>query len=79
MKPWDLQTGVIRLTRAVKKLRDQWREAQQSWDDQNSREFARHHLDPLAPQLTLTLSAVQRLGDVLEQAWRECSDEQDDR
>jgi len=77
MKPWDLQTGMSRLIRAMKTLRDEWSVTKEQWADQNSRDFARHHLDPLAPRVTLTLTATQRLGDVLEQAWRECSDEQD--
>ena len=77
MKPWDLQTGVIRLTRGMKRLRDEWMTTSEQWHDQNSRDFARNHLDPLAPRVTLTLTAAQRLGDVLEQAFRECSDEQD--
>jgi hypothetical protein len=75
MKTWDLQTGVIRLTRATKKLRDEWAATQERWDDQNRRDFARSYLDPIAPTVTLTLTAVQRLAEVLEQARRECSDE----
>lgn len=75
MKTWDLQTGVIRLTRATKKLRDEWAETQERWNDQNRRDFARNHLDPIPPTISLTLTAVQRLAEVLEQAWRDCSDE----
>ena len=77
MKSWDLQTGVIRLTRAAKQLRDRWSETKEQWNDQNRRDFERNHLEPLAPEITLTLAAVQRLAEVLEQARRDCVDEQE--
>ena len=77
MKAWDLQTGVIRLTRAAKQLRDRWSEIKEHWNDQNRRDFERNHLEPLAPEITLTLAAVQRLAEVLEQARRDCVDEQE--
>jgi hypothetical protein len=77
MHTWDFQTGVIRLTRSTKKLRDDWAETKEHWSDQNQRDFERNHLDPLAPTITLTLTAVQRLAEVFEQARRECSDEPD--
>lgn len=77
MRICDLQTGTIRLTRAAKRLRDQWLMTKEHWRDENSRTFERDHLDPLAPAITLTLAAVQRLAEVLEQAERECSEEED--
>jgi hypothetical protein len=76
MRICDLNTGAIRLTRAAKKLRDQWLATQEHWSDQNQRDFERNHLNPIAPEITLTLAAVQRLAEVLEQAERECSDEE---
>jgi hypothetical protein len=75
MKTWDLHTGVIRLTRAAKKLRDEWCDSKEQWNDQNRRDFERNHLDPIAPTITLALTAVQKLADVFEQARRECSDD----
>ena len=75
MKICDLHTGVIRLTRASRDLRNQWLETKEHWNDQNCREFERNHLEPLSPEITRTLAAVQRLSEVLEQAERECSDE----
>jgi hypothetical protein len=77
MKTWDLQTGVIRLTRSTKNLREQWSATKEYWNDQNRRDFEKNHLDPIAPTVTLTLAAVQRLSELLEQAWRDCSDEHD--
>jgi hypothetical protein len=71
----DLHTGAIRLTRSASKLREQWLATQEHWNDQMRRDFERNHLEPLAPEITLTLAAIQRLGELLEQAERECSDE----
>lgn len=75
MRICDLQTGRIQLTRAAKKLREQWSITCENWQDSNRTAFERHHLEPLSPQITLLLAAVHRLADVLEQAERECSDE----
>jgi hypothetical protein len=76
MKICDLHTGVIRLSRAARDLRDQWLQTKDDWHDQNRRDIERNHLEPLAPEITLTLAAIQRLAEVLEQAERECSDEE---
>ncbi len=75
MRICDLHTGRIRLSRAVKDLREQWRETKDYWNDENSRQFERTHLEPLAPQITLMLAALNRLNEVLEQAERDCSDD----
>lgn len=75
MKICDLHTGRNRLSKATKDLRDQWRETSEVWNDANAREFAKKHLEPLGPQVTLMLTAINRLRDVLEKAERECSDD----
>lgn len=76
MKICDLHTGRNRLSRATKELREQWLETKESWNDDNARDFAQQHLEPLGPQVTLMLTAVNRLREVLEKAERECSDDQ---
>jgi hypothetical protein len=72
----DLHTGRNHLSRATKELRDQWQETKEVWNDANARNFAKRHLEPLGPQVTLMLNAINRLRDVLEKAERECSDDQ---
>ena len=72
----DLHTGRNRLSRATKELRTQWQETKEVWNDANARNFAKRHLEPLGPQVTLMLNAINRLRDVLEKAERECSDDQ---
>ena len=75
MRICDLQTGMIRLSKSAKQFRDKWEEIKPLWNDQNAADFEYHHLQPLAPQLTLTLAAVNRLSALLEQAERDCWDE----
>ncbi len=75
MRICDLNTGRSRLIRAAKQLREQWDETRDFWNDQNSRDFARDHLEPISPQINLMLAAIHRLAEVLEQAERECLDE----
>lgn len=76
MKICDLYTGVIRLSRAAKDLREQWNVASDYWRDQNHDDFEAQFLQPLAPQLTLLTAAVNRLQGVLEQAERDLTDEE---
>lgn len=75
MRICDLHTGVIRLTKSGKRLRDQWEETKSHWTDRNAEDFEHNHLQPLSPQLTLALAAVNRLAALLEQAERDCWDE----
>jgi hypothetical protein len=65
---------MAKLTRSAKKLRDQWQETRMHWSDQNAVEFEQHYLQPLAPQLTLTSAAVNRLATLFTQIERECAD-----
>jgi len=76
MKICDLHSGRNCLSKATKDLRDQWQETKEVWSDANARDFAENHLEPLGPQVTLMLHAINRLREVLEKAERECSDEQ---
>ena len=74
MRICDLQTGQILITRAAKRLREQWAVAQDHWRDANTLKFQQQHLQPIGPQVTLLLSAVRRMAELLEQAERDCAD-----
>jgi hypothetical protein len=75
MRICDLQTGRIQISRAAKRLREQWAITEEHWRDGNSDAFRQTHLQPLSPQVTQLLAAVHHLADVLEKAERECVDE----
>lgn len=66
----------MHLIKAGKRLREQWESTRPFWHDQNAVDFERDLLQPLTPQLTLTLAAVTRMAQLLEQAERECWDEE---
>lgn len=74
MRSCDLHTPSIRLTRAAKDLREQWNETSDYWKDKNRDDFDAKHVQPLAPQITLMLAAINALGEVLEKAERELED-----
>ena len=74
MKICDLHTGSIRLTRAAKDLREQWNETSDYWKDKNRDDFDAQHVQPLAPQITLLLAAVNSLSEVVERAEQELED-----
>jgi hypothetical protein len=74
MRICDLHTGSIQLTRAAKDLREQWNETCEYWKDKNRDDFDAKHVQPLGPQVTLLLAAVNSLNEVLERAERDLED-----
>jgi hypothetical protein len=66
----------MQLTKSAKRLREQWELTRPFWQDQNAVDFEHDVLQTLAPQLTLTLAVVTRMRQLLEQAERECWDEE---
>jgi hypothetical protein len=76
MRICDLNTPTMQLIKAAKRLREQWESTRPLWHDQNAIDFEQSTLQPLAPQLTMTLAVITRMAQLLEQAERECLDEE---
>ncbi|HUG69476.1 MAG TPA: hypothetical protein VMM76_17120 [Pirellulaceae bacterium] len=74
MKPCDLNSGTIQLTRAAKELREQWSATSELWKDKNRDDFDVTYIQPLGPQITLLLAAVNSLSEVFGRAERELED-----
>lgn len=74
MKCCDLASGVGRLQRSAAQLKEQWRLAKEQWDDKASKRFQEDYLQSLPSQITLSVAAVYKLADALEQAERELED-----
>ncbi|MBI2480752.1 MAG: hypothetical protein HYV60_19630 [Planctomycetia bacterium] len=74
MRSCDLQSGTIRLTRAAKELREQWNATSEYWKDKNRDDFDAKHIQPLGPQITLLMAAVNSLSEVFGRAERELED-----
>ncbi len=71
----DLITPATRLQRATKRVQDRWIETVEAWDDSTSRKFQERYLDPIVPQMQLTLAAIHELLQVLDDAIAETRDE----
>ena len=74
MRLCDLSTGMGKLTKAAKRLKEQWELTKPHWRDQNAAEFEQTHLQPLSPQMTLTTAAVHRLAEIFIEIERDCAD-----
>jgi len=74
MRLCDLSTGLGKLMKAAKRLKEQWELTKPHWRDQNAADFEQTHLQPLIPQLTLTTAAVNRLAEILTEVERDCTD-----
>ena len=75
MQRIDLTSGLAQIQRAAAQLKEQWGEAKSVWNDEPSRTFQEDFLQPLLPELRLTVTAIQRLAEVLVKAEKECQDE----
>ena len=70
----DLSSASLQIQRATKHLQQRWYETQEKWNDPVSREFQAKFLDPILPELRITISAAQELSEVLDRAEQFCRD-----
>lgn len=73
-KVCDFQTGVGRLQRETKKLKDKWLETKPHWRDKAAKDFEGKYLEPLIPNLKLALAAIHELAEVIDDAENELGD-----
>lgn len=73
MKAPDLTSGVGRLQDAMKTLKLRWDETKEVWNDVRRAEFEAEYLEPLEPQVRMTLDRTRRLALVFSQAFQECT------
>lgn len=71
-KPCELSHDAARLRDAFEELAESWQQTTTSWNDDVSRRFAEHYLDPLGPALKTTLDAVGRMTQLMQQMIHEC-------
>ena len=76
MRICDLNSGNIKLKRSARELREKWELTKDHWNDKTRSDFERQFLEPLAPEITLTVAAILRLAEILEEAEKDCVDEQ---
>lgn len=71
----DLITPANRLQKATKKIQEKWLVATNEWDDNVSKRFQEKYLNPIVPQMQLTLGAIHELTKVLDDALAETRDD----
>jgi hypothetical protein len=74
MKTCDLQTGIQRLQKETKRLREKWEATKDFWKDQAACDFEQKYLQPLDPTLRLTLAAVYELAEIIAEAEKRLSE-----
>ncbi len=72
MRPWDLDTSAARLRKATENLQIAWEETNEQWQDEVSHSFCEKHLEPIGPAMKLSIDAVGRMQQLLNQIQNEC-------
>ena len=71
METWDLHTSAARLRKSTEDLQAAWTETADLWQDDVSRTFCERYLEPIGPALKISLDAVGRMQQLLNQIGRE--------
>jgi hypothetical protein len=64
-----------RLTHALKKLREEWDIAQDSWDDSTAHEFEKNHIVPLEQTTKNAVVGMEKLTEVLAKIRSQCKED----
>lgn len=75
MRTSELIDCLGRLERAAKRLHESWQETRVHWDDSVAEDFEQRHLEPILPQLKMTVTAIHQLADTFGQAHQACDDD----
>jgi hypothetical protein len=73
MRRGDLSTAQGKLNLALKNLIPRWEDTKTIWKDKVARGFEKDHYDELTQKSLTAISAMQRLGNIMQQAFRDCS------
>jgi hypothetical protein len=68
----SLDTGRYQLFSTFKTLRERWEETCVHWQDGIRQEFAEKYWQALEPRVRATMSAIDRLGQIIGRARQEC-------
>ncbi|HEV3003213.1 MAG TPA: hypothetical protein VGX78_02085 [Pirellulales bacterium] len=69
----DLTSGIGRMGDAMKTIHMRWDETKEVWTDQRSEDFEATYMEPLDPQVRVTIDKLRRLAQVFTQACQECT------
>jgi hypothetical protein len=68
----SLDTGRYQLYSTFKTLQERWEETKLHWYDSVRQDFEENHWGALEPRIRATLSAIDRLSQVMVRAKQEC-------
>ena len=71
----SLTVGRAKLTQGLKELATRWEQAKAHWDDAMSADLEKSVIQPLEPRVRATVSAIEKMNEVLMRARRECGPE----
>ncbi|HET6878965.1 MAG TPA: hypothetical protein VFI31_02350 [Pirellulales bacterium] len=74
MKTGDIAAGAGRLQDSVKSIKLRWEETKDVWNDVRRAEFDVTYMEPIEPQVRMTLEKLRKLSGVFHQACQECKD-----
>lgn len=74
MSVCDLNSALIQIQRATKQLQDRWFTTKETWNDPVSREFQETHLEPILPELRITINAAHELAELFDKGEKSCRD-----
>ena len=66
----DLGSPAAKIHSALEDLQVAWGNTLEHWQDENSRRFEEEHLIPLAQTVRISLDAVGRMNESIQQAER---------
>ena len=72
MRPWDLDTSLAQMRKAMEDLMRAWEEVSETWNDSVSTRFCDQYLEPLIPTTKRSLDAVSRMQEVVNRMQNDC-------
>lgn len=71
----SLMVGRAKLTQGMKELQMRWEKARAQWDDPMADDIEKTVVEPLEPRIRATVSAIEKMYEILSRAKRECGPE----
>jgi hypothetical protein len=68
----SLHTGRAKLVGSHKELMMKWDRTKEWWNDAMSRSLEERVLEPVEPKIRAAVSAMEKMGELLARARREC-------
>lgn len=69
----SLTVGKTKLVQSLKDLMLRWEKTKANWDDPMSADLERTVLEPLEPKVRSAVTAMEKMGEMLARAKRDCT------